>query len=96
MVDFGERLKKLRTEYGLTQQQLADKLCVTKSVVSYYELQERYPSPEILIKLASIFRVSSDYLLGLDTKECISLDGLDANDIKIIINLIAHLKSKNE
>ena len=96
MVDFGERLKKLRLEEGLTQQQLADKLRVTKSVVSYYELQERYPSPEILIKIASIFHVSSDFLLGLDMKESISLAGLDADDIKIIKSLIAHLKSKND
>ena len=66
MVDFGARLKALRQESGYTQQQLAEKLCVTKAVVSYYELQERYPSPEILIKLASIFHVSTDYLLGLE------------------------------
>ena len=45
MVDFGNRLKQLRIREGYTQQQLADKLGVTKSVVSYYELQERYPRP---------------------------------------------------
>ena len=96
MVDFGERLKKLRIEEGMTQQQLADRLRVTKSVISYYELQERYPSPEILIKMASIFHVSCDFLLGIDMKECISLSGLDADDIKIVKNLISHLKSKNK
>ena len=96
MVDFGERLKKLRIEEGMTQQQLADRLRVTKSVISYYELQERYPSPEILIKIASIFHVSCDFLLGIDMKECISLSGLDADDIKIVKNLISHLKSKNK
>ena len=95
MVDFGERLKKLRKQEGLTQQNLADRLGVTKSVVSYYELQERYPSPEILIKLASIFHVSSDFLLGLEMKESISLTGLDDEDIKIVKNLIEHLKAKN-
>ena len=88
MVDFGNTLKKLRTESGYTQQQLADRLGVTKSVVSYYELQERYPSPDILIKLASIFHVSTDYLLGLQKAATISLDGLGQEDIAVIQKLV--------
>lgn len=94
MVDFGETLKKLRLESGYTQQQLADKLCVTKSVVSYYELQERYPSPEILVKLASIFHVSTDYLLGLKSEETISLSGLDPEDVVLVRKLVDSLKKK--
>ena len=96
MVDFGNILKKLRLQDGLTQQQLAERLGVTKSVVSYYELHERTPSPEILVKLASIFHVSTDHLLGLDKKETIDLTGLDESDIITIKRLIATLRSKNE
>ena len=95
MVDFGMILKKLRLEEGLTQAQLAERLGVTKSVVSYYELHERTPSPEILIKLAAIFHVSTDYLLGLDKKEAIDLSGLDQNDVMTVKHLIATLRSKN-
>ena len=95
MVDFGNILKKLRNQEKMTQQQLADRLGVTKSVVSYYELQERYPSPDVLIKLASIFRVSTDYLLGLAKEESISLSGLDCDDIILVKNLVSHLKNKN-
>ena len=94
MVDFGNTLKKLRLEAGYTQQQLADKLCVTKSVVSYYELQERYPSPEVLVKLASIFHVSTDYLLGLEAQETLDLSGLEPEDIVIIRKLVDSLKKK--
>lgn len=94
MVDFGNTLKRLRLEAGYTQQQLADKLCVTKSVVSYYELQERYPSPEVLMKLSSIFHVSTDYLLGLDKEETVSLAGLDSDDIIIIKKMIDSLRKK--
>ena len=94
MVDFGNTLKRLRTESGYTQQQLADRLGVTKSVVSYYELQERYPSPDILIKLASIFHVSTDYLLGLQKEATISLDGLSQEDIAVIQRLVELLKQK--
>ena len=66
MVDFGKILKELRKSAGLSQQTLAEKLGVTKSLISYYELQERSPSPEMLIKLTKLFHVSADYLLGID------------------------------
>ncbi len=76
MVDFGSRLKKLRLDTGLTQKQLADKLGVTKSVVSYYEQQERNPSPEILVQLSRIFHTSTDFLLGLDNKKVLDVSEL--------------------
>lgn len=96
MVDFGNNLKKMRLREGLTQGRLAELLGVTKSVVSYYELHERTPSPEVLIKLASIFHVSADYLLGLDKKETVDLDGLDESDIATVRQLIATLRRKNQ
>lgn len=95
MVNFGERLKRLRLQEKLTQQQLADRLGITKSVVSYYELQERSPSPEIIIKLASVFHVSADYLLGLERGETISLSGLDEDDVKLVKQLVTHLQKRN-
>ena len=96
MVDFGNVLKKLRQQEGMTQQQLANKLGVTKSVVSYYELQERYPSPEILTQLAQIFHVSTDYLLGIERGEVIDLIGLDEEDIITVKRLVTSLKNKNK
>lgn len=65
LVDFGSRLKELRTQAGMTQQQLASRIGVTKSVISFYELRERAPSPDVLIKCAGIFHVSADFLLGI-------------------------------
>ena len=94
MVDFGNILKKLRFEEGLTQQQLADRLGVTKSVVSYYELHERTPSPDILVKISSIFHVSTDYLLGLDKSVTIDLSDLDDEDIITVKRLVTSLKNK--
>ena len=96
MVDFGNILKKLRAQERMTQQQLADRLGVTKSVVSYYELQERSPSPETLIKLATIFHVTTDYLLGVSRGEIIELEGLTEDDIIMVKCVVAHLKEKNK
>ncbi len=96
MVDFGKKLKKLRTEAGLTQADLAARLNVTKAVVSYYELQERSPSPEILIKLANIFHVSADYLLGITQRKMIDVTDLTEDDIHFLLITIETLRKKNK
>ena len=94
-MDFGRRLKELRTQAGLTQLQLAQRMSITKSVVSFYELQERMPSPEVLIKLAGIFHVSTDYLLGLDKRETIDVSGLDQEDVALLRALAESLRKKS-
>lgn len=66
MVDFGNNLKTLRLKKNWTQAQLAQKLGITESVISAYETGIRLPSYDILIHIAKIFNVSTDYLLGLD------------------------------
>lgn len=91
-MDFGQRLKALRTQAGMTQLQLAQRIGVTKSVVSYYELQERTPSPEVLRKLAGIFKVSTDYLLGLDARESLDISGLSPEDAALLRTLADRLR----
>jgi len=95
MVNFGETLKRLRKQAGLTQKQLADCIGVTKSVVSYYELQERYPSPEVLIKLSRIFGVSTDHLLGLTSGQTVDVSGLDEEEIALLQHMVAVLRKKH-
>ena len=95
MVDFGDKLKTLRTEAGMTQTELAKRLNVTKSVVSYYELQERTPSPDVLIRLADIFHVSTDYLLGINRKKMIDVSDLSDEDVRFLLITIETLRKKN-
>ena len=94
LVDFGVRLKELRTNAGLTQQQLALKKKKKKTVVSYYELRTRSPSPEILVKLASIFHVSTDYLLGIEHERIVDVSGLTEEEISTISHLVELFKKK--
>lgn len=93
-MDFSNRLKELRTQAGLTQLQLAQRLGITKSVISFYELSERAPSPDVLIRLAQIFHVSTDYLLGLDRKETLDITDLNKDDIAILRALTNSLREK--
>lgn len=95
MVNFGNKLKELRQQAGLTQKQLADRMGLTKSVISYYELQERYPSPDVLVKLSTIFGVTTDYLLGLESKPTIDVSGLNKDDLELLRHTVEVLRSKN-
>lgn len=95
MVDFGEKLRTLRTDAGMTQTDLAKRLNITKSVVSYYELQERTPSPDVLIRLADIFHVSTDYLLGVNHKKMIDVSDLSEEDVRFLLITIETLRKKN-
>lgn len=58
------RIKLLREELNMTQQELADKLDGAKSTVAMYEKGDRKPSMEVLLKLSEIFDCSIDYILG--------------------------------
>lgn len=95
MVYFGNKLKELRLQAGLTQKQLGDRIKVSKSVISYYELQERYPSPETLVKLANVFHVTTDFLLGLEKQKTLNTSGLTDEDIRLLQHTIDVLRSKN-
>ena len=59
-----ERLKSLRKEKGLTLEELAQDLGMTKQVLSRYERGEREADYKTLVKIANFFVVSIDYLLG--------------------------------
>ena len=74
------RIKKLREEFGMTQQELADKLNGAKSTVAMYEKEDRKPSLEILVKLSEIFNCSIDYILcktDIRNPQKIELDDID-------------------
>lgn len=94
MVDFGITLKTLRTQNNYTQVQLAQKLGLTKSVISAYETGLHLPSYDVLINIAKIFKVSTDYLLGMDNRQEIDLSGLTPEEITALKNLIKAMKHR--
>ena len=64
-----KRLKQCRIEKGLTQNQVAIYCDITEKTYQNYELMTREPKIEILIKIADIFNVSLDYLVGRTDKK---------------------------
>jgi transcriptional regulator with XRE-family HTH domain len=94
MVDFGNRLKMLRLQKNFTQAQVAQKLGVTKSVISAYETGLRMPSYDILIALAKLFKVSTDFLLGVESKQSLDLSGLSDAEIDAVKQLIKAIQHR--
>ena len=94
MVDFGDRLKTLRRKENLTQAELSQKLGLTKSVISAYENNLRLPSYDVLISISRIFKVSTDYLLGIEKRNEVDLSGLSQEEKNALINLIKAMRSK--
>lgn len=63
-LDIGQRLVNLRTKRGLTQEQLAKMLNMSRSTYAQYEVNRRTPDAETLTMLANFFNVTTDYLFG--------------------------------
>ena len=83
--NFGYKLKTLRVGHQLSRKQVADLVGVSISTIGLYESGERLPSLPILIKLATLYKTSVDYLLDIDTnKDSLSFEGLTENQIKAL------------
>ena len=66
MLIMNNKLKELRKEKGLSQKEIANFIGVSVSAYSNYEQGIREPSYDILIKIAKFYKVSTDFLLGLE------------------------------
>ena len=84
----GQRIGELRTALGWSQVTLAQRIGVTKQTVSNWENENIQPSIEMLVRLAKLFNVSTDYLLGLENTPRLNIDGLEKHVIAHISQLI--------
>ena len=90
----GQRINELRVAFGWSQVQLAEKLSISKQTVSNWENENIQPSVEMLIRLAKLFHVSTDYLLGLEAVPQINVEGLPITFIAHVIQLIDDYRQK--
>lgn len=92
----GYRISQLRTAAGWSQVELSKRLGVTKQTVSNWENENIQPSIEMLVRIAKLFNVSSDYLLGLDDVPQLNVQGLPCDLIAHLSLLINDYKEKFE
>lgn len=91
-MSFSQNLKMLRKQKGVTQQQLADILCVDKTSISKWENGFNYPNQNIQMMIADYFGVSVDYLLGRDTPTP-TLDNAYTPDAIVPFPVIGNIKA---
>ena len=91
-----ERIKKLRVQQGMTQRELARRLSITRSSVNSWEMGISVPSTQYIVELAKIFKVSTDYLLGLSSSATVNVSGLTDEDVQLVHTVIKHLYDKNQ
>lgn len=89
-MNYGERLKRLREDRKLSQQQLADRLNINRSTYARYELGQTQPDYETLQRLADFYEVSVDYLFGRENKK--NLPELTAKDERDIAKRMEKIK----
>ena len=92
MVDFSQRLKQLRKDKYLTQAQVADRIGVTSSMVSSYETDIRLPSYTVMLRIADLFGVSVDYLLGRQEKRMLDISALTDEEAAVVCSMVEILK----
>ncbi len=88
MIALGSTLKELRLNKNLTQQQVASLVGISKAMISSYELNTREPSLTILMKLAALYKVSVDSLLGLERGKYLDVSGLSPKQVTIVQSII--------
>ena len=94
MFDFGLRIKELREQHKMSQEQLGRRIDRSKSVISSYENNIKIPPLDILTKIAVIFNVSLDYLVGIDKNEMISIEGLTDQQKQVLQTIVFEFKDR--
>ena len=85
-----DRIKSLREQNGMTQSALAKKLNVTRSAVNSWEMGISVPSTTILVDLARLFHVSTDFLLGVQGTATLDISLLTEEEVLILNRLILY------
>ena len=92
MVDCSEKLRTLREAKHLTQAQVAQKIGVSKAMVSAYETATKVPSIEVLVRLSRLFGVTVDYLVCVDARKYIDVSALDDESTALIATLVSKMR----
>ena len=80
----------------MTQTQLSKRLGITRSGVNAWEMGISVPSTQYIVELAHMFKVSTDFLLGIDTTSTVNVSGLNDDDIALVNSIVQHLRNSKK
>lgn len=96
-MDFGKRLKHLRTTRGLSQESMAKILNIHRATISRYENNQREPDVNTIAKIADYFEVSTDWLLGVtDIQVPVKKLYINSANLKSIYEIYSRLPSVDQ
>ena len=89
-----DKIKTLREANGMTQNEIARQLGITRSSVNAWEMGISIPSTLYIVELAQLFAVSTDYLLGLDHKAVLDISDLDDESVRILTEMAQYMRGR--
>lgn len=87
-----DRIKQLRISSNMTQTELAKKLNITRSSVNAWEMGISTPSTAYIVELSQLFKVSTDYLLGLSNNIFLDVSTLTEREVQMLYELVQYFK----
>lgn len=95
LFSLGDKIRILREKSGLTQAALARELGISRSGVNAWEMGLSVPQVQYIVALAKQFKVSSDYILGIEETSSVSISGLTEKQTSNVIELINCFRSSD-
>ena len=95
LFSLGDKIRLLREKSGLTQAALARELGISRSGVNAWEMGLSVPQVQYIVALAKQFKVSSDYILGIEETSSVSISGLTEKQTSALIELINCFRSSD-
>lgn len=92
----GERIRQQREQRNMSQAEFARRMGVTRATVSAWEQGVNLPTASYLVDMARLFRVSSDYLLGLSSTNALSLNGLTSQEVGLVYELVNYIEQNHK
>ena len=96
IVQSADRIRELRERNDMTQSELAKRLSITRSSVNAWEMSLSIPSSKILPELCKVLHTTSDYLLGMDDTELLSLKYYSDDEREILYRLMRYFDESKE
>lgn len=95
-IELGKRIQKLRKDKKMTQKQVAEAIGISASTLCGYESEDKLPPYPTLLKLAKLYGVSTDYLIGLSTDNTLDVSDLNDDEINALRTMIDVLRKKKK
>jgi DNA-binding XRE family transcriptional regulator len=96
LFSLAQKIKLLRDNAKMTQAELARTLGLSRSSVNAWEMGLSVPSTQYVVELAKKFKVSTDFILGIEETATISVDGLTQKQVSVLLDTINCFKRSGE